>query len=244
MSRFTSGFLFITLLMLCLCPTLVSQSQSGQLTFRLDVVLNKPELAGNPDSINDKLETLQFVEKMIGLTSLGSSMSEKWVYAFTDSLVRRLEGNRLFRTESFDLYEVKSRLKTYRRFRKDNLDDFRIDTISLNTKDSYTYRLIEQDTSMIEVSGFNCYRIIFEETHTLKFGGPMVTRYDVLATPEIELDPSFLLDWREQIIEHCPVYIKSWIVGHENMYNQLQLISFSPEYDKDAFVIPEKFKQP
>lgn len=203
--------IFVFIIMIVNLSNVYGQGDRGVLVYELDVFLDFEQTL-NSSSLEekDKNEAKNLIADFLNLqkSNLTKSIKETWIYAFDDKHIRRISGNRLFKGESFDLYLTQERLKTFRRFYKGDKSDLRIDTLDLNKNEKYRYEILEIDTSLYEIENYKCYKILVDE---IKYTSrdSTTTHYEIYATKQIKIDFGFILDWREKVIDDCPVLLKS-----------------------------------
>lgn len=243
----------LILIILCLISfELYSQIiTSGKLTYEIEVVLAHnwiDRLGGvgtESDTANDqelKEEITEFLKKHgADITDNTSNQIERWTYQF-DSNRARIIGNKIFNGEAFDLYLFDKMMRIILRHHKGDIEDLRIDTMDYQQiKADRKYQVQINKDSIRQIKGYECYEVLVEEVRELG-GAEQRTNYELYVTEKIKFSPSIILEWGEQIIDDCPIYIKSWINNDTKSYNEYRLVDFEEGVDQNVFEVPEKFK--
>ena len=227
---------------------LCCQVSSGVLTYEVKVHLGdlKEELQEDyltRDSVLTQKELdriFEFVqEKLDEDESADGVVTERWIYHY-DTTRARIEGNKLFRGETFDLYYFEEMIRVIRRHHKGNTNDLRIDTMNYHANNlSRTYEVEVRKNRIYKIGEYQCYEILVKEIRDIG----LEINHQLFVTEEIQFSPSTILEWGKYVTDDCLVYAKSWVEDNVKSFTEYKLINFDKNLDSAIFEIPDKFKR-
>jgi len=241
---------WIVFLLIGVTHLLLAQKMEGQFIYKVETVIElenieklKEQNKTNPTPKSEAAEKqiVAFMERHDLETK--TTHEDLWTYYMKGNKVN-IVGDQTFKSESYDLYDIETNERVFRRFHKNNSDDFRIDTLRYSdqlTRHTFVTRIHEDSTKTIR--GYPCYKI---EIDKISRGNPqdqIIQHYDIYLTRRLRFPMNPIIGLPTFITDHCAIEIKEWIVGHESSYNLYTLVDHHRKVKKKTVRVPKKFRK-